>query len=505
MFRSKSAPSSSHHPQRRRWLRQVATGVAATALPRTGLLGAAVSALWLGPAQLAFGATAVAVRLWPAPDYTRLTIESDGKLSATHTLQDGGQALRIRIPGLALNDALSSLSGRVLPGDPFIAALQVSAAGPDAVQLDLRLKQPVRPEQFALAPVATYQNRLVFDLHPVQVSDPLLALIREKSGTQASDDALRDFLAQRHEQVAQEDELSRFINGALEERLNGPKPPVVASATPRPPARSSGRPARPAPAAPPAELREASQAVAEARNSVNGLTIVMIDPGHGGEDPGAIGPSGLMEKTVVLAVGTRLANLINSVPGMKAFMTRDADFFVPLGERVRKSQHVQADLFMSIHADAVANPRPKGGSVYALSTRGATSSTARYLQGTQNASDIIGGVSSRLAHDRSVMRAMLDMSTTAQIKDSTVAAQAMLGHLGRIGDLHKKGVEYANFAVLRSPSIPSILVETAFISNPEEEALLATNAYRETLAQALFSGVRGYFSRNPPASRRRIA
>ena len=231
--------------------------------------------------------------------------------------------------------------------------------------------------------------------------------------------------------------------------------------------------------------------------------VIAIDPGHGGEDPGAIGPSGLREKDVVLAVALRLRDRLNSVPGMRAMLTRDADFYVPLQERVRKARRVQADLFVSIHADAFITPAARGASVFALSDKGASSATARWMAQKENAADAVGGVNLG-AKDPQVLQTLLDMSTAAQIKDSLRIGREVLERMGHVGRLHKRDVEQAGFAVLKAPDIPSILVETAFISNPEEEARLRDPAYQKRLVEALFTGIRRYFARNPPLARQRV-
>jgi N-acetylmuramoyl-L-alanine amidase len=231
--------------------------------------------------------------------------------------------------------------------------------------------------------------------------------------------------------------------------------------------------------------------------------VIALDPGHGGEDPGAIGPSGLREKDVVLAVAQQLRDRLNSVPGMRAMLTRDDDYFVPLHERVRKARRVQADLFVSIHADAFITPAARGASVFALSDKGATSATARWMAQRENAADAVGGVNLG-AKDPQVMQTLLDMSTAAQIKDSLRIGREVLERIGRVGRLHKRDVEQAGFAVLKAPDIPSILVETAFISNPEEEARLRDPAYQQRLVEALFTGIRRYFARNPPLARQRV-
>jgi len=236
------------------------------------------------------------------------------------------------------------------------------------------------------------------------------------------------------------------------------------------------------------------------------LIIIALDAGHGGEDPGAIGPGGTREKDVVLRLAHRMRERINaaSVNGnaMRAFLTRDADFFVPLHIRVAKARRVQADLFISLHADAFFTPNPQGASVFALSQGGASSTAARWMAAKENKADQVGGLNVK-AKDAQVKRALLDMSTTAQIKDSLLLGGAMLGEIKRVGKLHKPRVEQAGFAVLKAPDIPSVLVEAAFISNPDEEAKLNSDAYQDQLADALMRGIERYFSKNPPLARNR--
>jgi N-acetylmuramoyl-L-alanine amidase len=239
-----------------------------------------------------------------------------------------------------------------------------------------------------------------------------------------------------------------------------------------------------------------------AQAKIDRLVVVAIDPGHGGEDPGATGPSGLHEKDVVLAIGMQLRDRLNANQNMRAMLTRDADFFVPLHERVKKARRVQADLFVSIHADAFMNPDARGASVFALSQNGATSSAARWIANRENASDLVGGTNLR-HKDETILRTLLDMSTTAQIKDSLKLGSEVLGQIGKVGKLHKGSVEQASFAVLKAPDIPSILVESAFISNPAEESKLRDPEYRAQLVEALATGIQRYFARNPPLARSR--
>ena len=439
--------------------------------------------LMLGASELARGATIVAVRVWPAADYTRLTIESDGALSARHFIAENPSRLVIDVDGLDLSAELRELVGKVQADDPYIAQVRIGQYQPRVVRLVIDLKQPVKPQLFSLLPVAAYRNRMVFDLYPTHERDPLLALITDKgeAGEQAAQsvrDALGEFIGQV-DRPASATRPDKSASGAAP----APSASAVASvkgstSAPRtePPASSAGR--------------------------VNRLVIVALDPGHGGEDPGAIGPSGLREKDVVLAVALQLRDRLNEVPGMRAMLTRDADFFVPLQDRVRKARRVQADLFVSIHADAFFTPQARGASVFALSSGAASSATARWMANRENAADLVGGINVK-AKDAEVMRALLDMSTTAQIKDSLKLGNEVLGQIGRIGKLHKGNVEQAGFAVLKAPDIPSILVETAFISNPEEEAKLRDERYQAQLVEALTVGIKRYFARNPALARTR--
>ena len=435
------------------------------ALRAMGALG-----LLLGSGELAFGATIVAVRLWPASDYTRVTIESDAPLAARHFLAHDPPRLVIDIDGLELSPALRELVGKVRADDPYIAGLRIGQNLPRVVRLVIDLKQPTAPQLFALDPVAAYQHRLVFDLYPTREHDPLLALIRDKEQ------------AERQAAKTVDDALGELI-GRIDRNL----PPIAA--LPPPSARDPGAGLV---LPPPAAMQD----------KIDRLIVVALDPGHGGEDPGAIGPSGLREKDVVLQIALQLRDRINAQPNMRAMLTRDADFFVPLHERVRKARRVQADLFVSIHADAFINPDARGASVFALSESGASSSTARWMAARENAADLVGGVNLK-AKDPTVQRALLDMSTTAQIKDSLKLGGEVLGQIGKVGRLHKNNVEQAGFAVLKAPDVPSILVESAFISNPGEEAKLRDPDYQGRLVDALTSGIRRYFARNPPLARTR--
>ncbi|WP_311222885.1 MULTISPECIES: N-acetylmuramoyl-L-alanine amidase [unclassified Acidovorax] len=452
--------------------------------------------LLLGAQQIARGAGIVAVRVWPAQDYSRVTIESDQPLVAKQFFVATPPRLAVDIEGLDLNPELRELVAKVKSDDPNIAGIRVGQNAPGVVRLVIDLKQAALPQVFSLKPVAAYQHRLVFDLYPAVPEDPLEALIAErlreaptpapmphiaaKPGTPT--DPLGDLIAQTGQRPGAPAPAPGMAPAA--------PPPLVAAAPPSPPA----PPTRPQPAAP---------AIARATDR---LIIVALDPGHGGEDPGAIGPGGTREKDVVLKVAHLLRDRINAttVGGnpMRAFLTRDADFFVPLGVRVEKARRVQADLFVSIHADAFTTPAARGASVFALSQGGASSTAARWLANKENQADLVGGLNVK-TQDQHVQRMMLDMSTTAQINDSLKLGTVLLGEIGGMARLHKPRVEQAGFAVLKAPDIPSVLVETAFISNPEEEAKLRTATYQQQLADALMRGITRYFAKNPPLARSR--
>jgi N-acetylmuramoyl-L-alanine amidase len=343
---------------------------------------------------------------------------------------------------------------------------------------------------FTLAPVAAYQHRLVFDLYPTQTVDPLEQLIQEK--TSAAPPKVPELSRPGSGTDPLGELIARQTQGAAVSAL--PLPVPVPSTR-----RQDFEP-------PPEAIMERPDHAPRPAGKTERLIVVALDAGHGGEDPGAIGPGGTREKDVVLRIAQRLRERINatSVAGnpMRAYLTRDADFFVPLHVRVQKAQRVQADLFVSIHADAFFTPEARGASVFALSDGAASSSAARWMAQKENKADLIGGINLGVK-DAQVQRALLEMSTAAQIKDSLHLGGALLREIGGVGRLHKPRVEQAGFAVLKAPDIPSVLVETAFISNPEEEEKLRSEAYQERLTEALLRGIVAYFARNPPLARNR--
>ncbi len=457
--------------------------------------------LLLGAQHIARGATIVAVRVWPSKDYTRLTIESDTEIKARQFFIAEPPRLAVDIDGIELIPALRELVGKVKSDDPNISGIRVGQNAPGVVRLVMDLKRPMLPQVFSLPPVAAYQHRLVFDLYPAQPVDPLEALIAERlaagqgqaiAGTEP--DALGSLMAEQAGKSR-----SAPNAAAIPARPPAARPAFVAPAEKEQPPVVAAAPKLALEAAPPAE-RDRNDAAAHAKT--DRLVIVALDPGHGGEDPGAIGPGGTREKDVVLQIAHRLAGRINQQSNMRAYLTRDADFFVPLHVRVQKARSVKADLFISLHADAFFTAAPQGASVFALSEKGASSSAARWIADKENSADLVGGVNVK-AKDAQVQRALFDMSTTAQINDSLKLGSAMLGEIGNVGKLHKPRVEQASFAVLKAPDIPSVLVETAFISNPGEEARLRSDDYQIQLADALMRGIGRYFAKNPPLARNR--
>ncbi|SFD76832.1 N-acetylmuramoyl-L-alanine amidase [Massilia yuzhufengensis] len=434
----------------------------------------------------ASAAQILAVRVWPAPDYTRVTLENDSDLKTQHFLVADPPRLVVDIEGLGLNGTLRSLVAKVEANDPYIKQVRVGQNRPNVVRLVFDLKEEVKPQVFTLAPVAGYQHRLIFDLYPTRPVDPIAAMIEK---------------GEWHTERA----------------------PAAATAA------TSANPASPLPATPPAQTEVGLDAIAKLESEMSALdgtpppqavqptpsktakppsqkvvrmVTIALDPGHGGEDPGAVGATGAYEKDIVLAVAKRLKAKLEALPNTRVMLTRDGDYFVPLGQRVQKARKVQADLFVSIHADAFVSPTARGSSVFVLSEKGASSSAARWLANDQNKADLIGGANFA-TQDKQIASVLFDLSTTAQINDSLKLGKAVLTEIGGINRLHKNAVEQAGFAVLKAPDIPSILVETAFISNREEEAKLRDEGYQNQLAEAITKGIKRYFADNPPMAKSR--
>jgi N-acetylmuramoyl-L-alanine amidase len=393
-------------------------------------------------------ASVVAVRVWPAQAYTRVTIESTVALTFKQFSLKDPERLVVDLEGIDINNELQSLSSKVGGDDPYIQQLRAARNKPGTVRLVLDLKAEINPQIFTLNPVGEYKHRLVIDLYPALQNDPLLAFLDDQNSE------------------------------------SKPAPPAQAPAVNKP--------------------EPENNPVDRSKMKVDRLITVVLDPGHGGEDPGAVGPGGNHEKTVVLAIAKKLKALLENEPNMRVVLTRDGDFFVPLGVRVKKARAVQADLFVSIHADAFTRPDANGSSVFMLSEKGASSSAARWLAQTQNDADLIGGIKINVK-DKALAHTLMDLTQTATNNDSMKLAKSMLGEIGNINRLHKQNVELAGFAVLKAPDIPSILVETAFISNPQEEQKLIDEAYQHKMANALHKGIKRYFAKNPPLPKTRMA
>ncbi|UVW28179.1 N-acetylmuramoyl-L-alanine amidase [Massilia sp. H6] len=443
----------------------------------------------------ASAAQILAVRVWPAPDYTRVTLENDSNLKTEHFLVPDPPRLVVDIEGLGLSGTLKSLVAKVEANDPYIKQVRVGQNRPNVVRLVFDLKEEIKPQVFTLAPVAGYQHRLIFDLYPTRPVDPITAMIEK--GEWSVDDT-----------------------------LPAPATGAIASAA------GGANPASPLAAAPPAQTEAGPDAIAKLEAKMSALdgtapphavqpppssrqpgatpslpkvvrmVTIALDPGHGGEDPGAIGATGAYEKDIVLAIAKRLKARLEQLPNTRVMLTRDGDYYVPLGQRVQKARKVQADLFVSIHADAFVSPTARGSSVFVLSEKGASSSAARWLANDQNKADLIGGTNVA-TQDKLLASVLFDLSTTAQINDSLKLGNAVLREIGGINRLHKSAVEQAGFAVLKAPDIPSILVETAFISNREEEAKLRDEGYQNQLAEAITNGIKRYFAANPPMAKSR--
>ena len=414
---------------------------------RTALKAGATLLLSLLTAGVARAAQIVAVRVWPAADYTRVTLENDSKLKATHFLVKDPHRLVVEIEGLDLDPKLKSLVAKIQSNDPYIAQVRVGQNRPGVVRLVFDLKEEIQPQVFTLEPVGEYKHRLVFDLYPVNPVDPIAELLQKSRPS------------------------------ATTETRSTAETPATASAKAAPGTDNSLQLTR--------------------------MVTIALDPGHGGEDPGAVGSGGSLEKNVVLSIAHRLKAKLEQQTNVRVMLTRDADYFVPLNVRVQKARKVQADLFVSIHADAFVEPTARGSSVFALSEKGASSTAARWLANKENTADLIGGINIR-SKNQQLASVLLDLSTTAQINDSLKLAKSVLGEIGNINRLHKAQVEQAGFAVLKAPDIPSILVETAFISNPEEEAKLTDENYQDQMAEALMRGIKKYLHKHPTMTRGRV-
>ncbi len=360
-------------------------------------------------------------RLWPAPDYTRITIESSAKINNDQMMLKNPERIVIDLKGISVNKALKDLSSKLKQNDPNILNIRVGQFTPKVSRIVIDLKKSARVKIFSLPPVAPYKDRLVIDVYP-----------------------------------ASNDKLSNLLNKIEKKQIEQKKTPVI-----------------------------------KEKPKKKKQVVVAIDAGHGGEDPGAIGKYGTKEKKIVLQIAKKLSKLINADPKMKAYLVRDSDYFIPLKKRVSKARKVKADIFISIHADAFRKRNVSGSSVFALSEKGATSAFAKFIANKENEADLIGGVSID-DKDPLLAKTLLDLSQSATINDSLKLANFVLKEIKKVNNLHKKYPEQAGFAVLKAPDIPSILIEAAFLSNPQEEKQLKTAKFQNKLAKAIYLGTKEY-------------
>lgn len=421
--------------------------------------------------------TVTASRVWPAADYTRLTIEATSEINQKITILKNPDRLVLDLEGIDLNANIKALSTAIAPSDPYIQQVRVANFKPGTVRVVIDLKVEVNPKIFTLQPAGQYKHRLVLDVYPLK--DPLSNILN--NADMGNPESIETPLAKTKpvETAKPVEPIAPLIQATetvktIEQTL---------SAAPAEDTPITNKPAT--------------------KNGARLITIA-IDAGHGGEDPGAKGANGSREKDITLAIAKKLKQQVDAEPNMRAILTRDSDFFIPLHGRVVKARNMQADLFISIHADAFVRPEARGSSVFALSEKGATSASARYLAKKENESDLIGGVSLD-TKDMNLARTLLDLSQTATINDSLKLGKFVLSKVGEVNTLHKGSVEQAGFAVLKSPDIPSILVETAFISNPDEERRLNDDAYQEKLTAAILAGVKKYFASNPALAKTKVA
>jgi N-acetylmuramoyl-L-alanine amidase len=418
------------------------------------------------------GVAVSSARVWPAEEYTRVTLESAEAIQSQLLSLKNPDRLVLDLADVDLTDALHEVAAKITLTDPYIRTVRSGRFRPGMVRLVFDLKTEVKASVFNLPPVGEYGHRLVLDIYPMRPVDPLMAMLEEPKTN--SDGA--SSVGKADAPVASTETDTKTEGKVVE----------------------TDKPVDAAPSSDPQVLSEKAQSK---NKSPYGRTVVIaIDAGHGGEDPGARGRRGSHEKNITLAIARGLKAKVDAEPGMRGVLIRDGDYFIPLFDRTAKARRAQADLFVSIHADAFINRDARGSSVFALSEHGATSAAASWLAKSENDADLIGGVN-LAAKDKYLAKTLLDLSQTATINDSLKLAKAVLGEVGDVNRLHRGIVEQAGFAVLKSPDIPSILVETAFISNPEEEAKLNDAGYQQRMASALLSGIKRYFAKNPPLSR----
>ena len=365
-----------------------------------------------------------AIRIWPAQEYTRITIESIAPLSNDQMILKNPERVVIDLKGIAINDVIKALPSQLSGKDPNIKNIRVAQFTPNVTRIVIDLKGQARVKIFSLKPIDPYKNRLVIDLYP-ENQDSIAVLLRQLESKNSPD-----------------------------------------------------------------QIIKAKKNTIKEKRIINKI-IVAIDAGHGGEDPGAIGKGGTREKDINLQISKKLKALIDKEKNMKAVLIRDGDYFVPLAARVKKARKIKANIFISIHADAFTKRSVRGSSIFALSEKGATSAFAKLIANKENESDLIGGVS---IDDKEPLLAktLLDLSQSATVDDSINLGNHVLQKVKRVNRLHKKHVEQAGFAVLKAPDIPSILIETAFLSNPTEEKNLRSKAFQDKLVKSIFRGIKSY-------------
>ena len=439
---------------------------------------ALAASLLLGSIHVQAANNITAARVWPAQEYTRIAFESTAPIKYQLIILKNPDRLVLDMEDIELNGVLKTLSDKILSGDPYIKQVRAAKYKPNVVRIAIDLKGEVKSNLFALAPAGDYKNRLVLDIYPLQ--DELMSMLDKKLN---------------------KPEPNADINQPVLKPVIEPLPSSTSAPEDKAPDTTESQTTPTLPTPNPAENKNQPLIM---NKQGDRLITIAIDAGHGGEDPGAHGANGSFEKNITLKIAKKLKEKIDAEPNMRGILTRDGDYFIPLHGRVVKARNAEADLFVSIHADAFINQAARGSSVFALSERGATSASARYLAKKENESDLIGGVSLD-DKDPVLARTLLDLSQAATINDSLKLAQAVLGNIGKVNSLHKGKVEQAAFAVLKSPDIPSILVETAFISNPEEERKLNDEDYQDKLVGSIVNGIKKYFSGNPALAKSKIA
>ena len=401
------------------------------------------------------------LRLWDSPDSTRLVFDIDGEVQHKVFTLDHPDRVVIDISSIDKKSAAEFINKAAIKG--VVTKVRYGARDDGSTRVVLEVSKPVDPKSFGMQANGAYGYRLVVDLFNVS-----------SATTPASVSAAPAPQPQSAAPVA------------VVKAAPAPATPVVV--------------AKIAPVAPPVSIAPVAQAVVMSKPAVRVTEkpiVIAVDAGHGGEDPGAHGPTGVQEKEVSLAIARRLARMINDQPGMKAVLTRDGDYYVGLRERVQKARGVQADLFISIHCNALQRPDMHGTAVYVLSPRGATNEHNRWLANQENSADMVGGIDIQ-DKDHELAAVLIDLSQSATMEASFDLGSRMLSSLSEINNLQKDKVQQAGFVVLKAPDIPSVLVETAFITNPEEERQLASADYQQQMADSMLNGIKGYFQSYRP-------